>query len=68
VTLYRKLEVVASDTEHNGMVTVGAMLDGAFVTLGAFKTGMLSQLQTNPTALAVDEADNTKKSASKDEG
>lgn len=57
MTIYRSLELIATDEEHPGLLAVGALVDGAFVTLAAVKLGTIDQLKAVPTSLAVAEAD-----------
>lgn len=51
MALSTDLELVASDTESDGLTHIGVMYDGAFYTLGAFKTGSHEQRKNVPTAL-----------------
>ena len=53
MALYRNLEVVASDTENPGLLTIGALVNGSFVAIGGTKVGLLESLAKNPTALEV---------------
>ena len=57
MTLTRNLEVVASDSENPGLITVGVVVDGAFVTLAAYKAGQHEQLKNVPAALELAAAD-----------